>query len=117
MFAVDSLSKVIWKTGNPKKIPNPDTAGFLLMMLVKFNLDKKLSELATDALEVHQQSPGLLKTEVNLTKGELLLVGSRHSRGIGPMLRENLGTQFDICSTFKLNAALAKVVEDLGNCG
>jgi hypothetical protein len=40
------------------------------MMLVEFNMGKKFSELATDALEVHQQSPVLLKTEVNLIKGE-----------------------------------------------
>jgi hypothetical protein len=55
-----------WK---PPKIPNPDTAGFLLMMLVKFNLDKKFNEIETDALEVHDKSPVVLKTEVNLTKG------------------------------------------------
>jgi hypothetical protein len=33
------------------------------------------------------------------------------------MLKENLGTKFDICSTFKPNAPLAKVVEDTGELG
>jgi hypothetical protein len=33
------------------------------------------------------------------------------------MLKENLGTKFDIASIFKPNAPLAKAVEDLGKLG
>jgi hypothetical protein len=47
----------------------------------------------------------------------MYLLGSSHGRGIGPMLQENLGSKFDICSIFKPNAPLANVVENLGKLG
>jgi hypothetical protein len=48
---------------------------------------------------------------------KILLLGSSHDRKIGPMLQENLGTKFDMCSIFKPNAPLAKVVEDIRKLG
>jgi hypothetical protein len=102
-----------------QKIPSPGAAGSLLMI----KLSNKFSVLATDTLEVAQQSPVLLKhgsrewksfTGKNKSKRKILLLGSSHARGIGPMLQENLGSKFDICIIFKPNAPLANVVEDLG---
>jgi hypothetical protein len=50
-------------------------------------------------------------------KIKILLLGSSHGRDIGPMLKENLGTKFDMVSIFKPNVPLAKVVKDLGKLG
>jgi hypothetical protein len=50
------------------------------------------------------------------SKRRVLLLGSSHGREIGSMLQENLGTKFDIIS-IKLNAPLAKVVEDQRKLG
>jgi hypothetical protein len=92
----------------------------------KVKLSTKFSVLATDTLEAAQQSPVLLKhgsrerklfIEKNKSKGKILLLGSSHARGIGPMLKENLGSKFDICSIFKPNAPLENVVEDIGKLG
>jgi hypothetical protein len=64
--------------------------------------------LATDAVEVGQQTPVLLKhkdrelksfavkAKKNKNKREVLLLGSSHGKEIGPMLQENLGTTFDV---------------------
>jgi hypothetical protein len=88
-------------------------------------LNNKFSVLATDSLEFAQQSPVLLKhggreqksfTEKNKSKRKIYLLGSSYGRGIGPMLQENLGSKFDICSIFKPNAPPANV-EDLGKFG
>jgi hypothetical protein len=60
--------------------------------------------LATNALEVGQQAPVLLKhkhrelksftvkTEKYKNKRKISLLGNSHGREIGPMLQENLGT-------------------------
>jgi hypothetical protein len=58
-----------------------------------------------------------VKTEKNKHKRKILLLGSSHGRKVGPMLPKNLGTKFDVCSIFKPNASLAKVVEDTGKLG
>jgi hypothetical protein len=50
-------------------------------------------------------------------KRKILLLGSSHGRDIEPMLKEDMGNKFDIVSTFKPNAPLTKVVEDLGKLG
>jgi hypothetical protein len=57
-----------------------------------------------------------VKTEKDKNKRKILLLGSSHGREIGPMLQENLGTEFDVCSIFKPNTPLAKVV-DIGKLG
>jgi hypothetical protein len=56
-------------------------------------------------------------TGKNKSKRKIYLLGSSHGRGIGPMLQENLGSIFDICSIFKPNVPLAYVIEDLGKLG
>jgi hypothetical protein len=73
----------------------------------QIQLKNKFSILATEALEVGQQTPVLLKhkdrelksftvkTEKNKNKRTILLLVSSHGRRIGPMLYENLGTKFD----------------------
>jgi hypothetical protein len=58
-----------------------------------------------------------VKTEKNKYKRRILLLGSSHGRKIGPMLWENLGIKFDVCSILKPNAPLAKVIEDIGKLG
>jgi hypothetical protein len=58
-----------------------------------------------------------MKTEKNKNKRNILLLGSSHGKDIGPMLQGELRTKFDICSIFKPNAPLAKVVEDVGKLG
>jgi hypothetical protein len=58
-----------------------------------------------------------VKTEKNKNKRKILLLENSHHREIGPMLQENLATKFDICSIFKPNVPLAKVVEDIGKFG
>jgi hypothetical protein len=64
-------------------------------------LSNKFSVLATDSLEVAQQSPVLLKhgsreqisfIGKNKSKRKILLLGSSHVGGSGPMLQENLGS-------------------------
>jgi hypothetical protein len=50
-------------------------------------------------------------------KRNILLLGSSHGRGIGPMLQETLSSTFKVTSIAKPNASLAKVVEDLGKLG
>jgi hypothetical protein len=47
-------------------------------------------------------------------KRKILLCGSSHGRGIGPVPQETLGSKFEVCNIFKPNAPLAEVVEDLG---
>jgi hypothetical protein len=92
----------------------------------KVKLSNKFSVLATGSLEAAQQSPVLLKhgrrerklfIEKNKSKRKILLLGSIHAREIGPLLLENLGSKFDICSIFKPIAPLSNVVEDLGMLG
>jgi hypothetical protein len=58
-----------------------------------------------------------MKTEKNKNKRKILLLGSSHGRKVGPILQENLSTKFDVCSIFKPNASLAKIVEDIGTLG
>jgi hypothetical protein len=79
--------------------------------------------LEPHTLDVGQQSPVLLKHECREVKSfsgkteskrKNLLLGISHGRDTRPMLKENLGTEFDIVCIFKPNAPLAKVVEDLG---
>jgi hypothetical protein len=53
-------------------------------------------------------------TEKNKNKRILLLLGSSNGREIGPMVQENLGTKYDMCSIFKPSDPHAKVVEDIG---
>jgi hypothetical protein len=50
-------------------------------------------------------------------KRKILLLGSSHVRDIGPMLQENLGTEYEVTSIFKPNAPLALFIEHLGNLG
>jgi hypothetical protein len=71
-------------------------------------LNNKFTLLATDTLKVNQKSPVLLKhggrklkpstdkSQKIKSKRKILLLGSSHGRGIGPMLQENLGAKFDI---------------------
>jgi hypothetical protein len=65
----------------------------------------------------HERREQISFTETNKNKRKIYYLGSNHGRGIGPMLQENLGSKFDICSIFKPNARLAKFVEDLGKLG
>jgi hypothetical protein len=58
-----------------------------------------------------------VKTEKNKNKRKILLLGSSHGREICPMLQENLGAKFDVCSIIKPNARLSKVVGDTGKLG
>jgi hypothetical protein len=44
-----------------------------------------------------------VKTQKNKNKRYILLLGSSHAREIGPMVQENLGTKYDMCSIFKPN--------------
>jgi hypothetical protein len=83
--------------------------------------------LATDALEVDQESPVVLKhkdrelkafaVKKEQKKRKILLLGSSHGREIDFILQENQGTKFDVCSIFKPNASLAKVVENIAKLG
>jgi hypothetical protein len=50
-------------------------------------------------------------------KRKILLLGSSHGRGIGPMPQETLGSNFEVSSIVKPNAPLAKAVEDLVKLG
>jgi hypothetical protein len=50
----------------------------------------------------------------NENKGKILFPGTSHDKKTGPMLQENLGTKFDVCTISKQNDPLAKVVEDVG---
>jgi hypothetical protein len=59
----------------------------------------------------------IAKTEKNKNKRKILLLGSNHSREIGPMRKDNLVTKFDVCSIFKPDAPIAKTVEDIGKLG
>jgi hypothetical protein len=58
-----------------------------------------------------------MKAEKNKNKINIALLGSSHGRKIDPMLQENLGTEFDVCSILKPNASLAKVIKDIGKLG
>jgi hypothetical protein len=76
-------------------------------------------------LEADQQCRGLLEHEDINTKSligksekqkkKILLLGSSHGRDIGPMLQKHLGFEYEVTSTFKPNALLANVIEDLEN--
>jgi hypothetical protein len=55
-----------------------------------------------------------VKIEKNKNKRRILLLGSSHDKGIGPKLQENQGAKCGLCSTFKPNAPLARIVEDIG---
>jgi hypothetical protein len=52
-----------------------------------------------------------------IKKKKIVLLGSSHGRGMGPVLQENLGSKFEVCSIFKANATLAKVVENVRKLG
>jgi glycerol dehydrogenase-like iron-containing ADH family enzyme len=83
--------------------------------------------LETDILEAVQQSLGLLKQKVSgvntsvakLQRKEtkIVLFGNSHGRGMGPMFQENVGSKFEVYSTYKPNAPLAKVDEDVRKLG
>jgi hypothetical protein len=82
--------------------------------------------LKTDTLDFGQENQVLLKHECSKvrsvaeqagSKRKILLLGTSHGSEIGLMLKESLGKRFDIVSTFKPNAPLANVVEDLGKLG
>ena len=48
---------------------------------------------------------------------EDFILGSSHVRESGPMLKEHLGTAYEITSNFKHNAHLTNVAEDMGKLG
>jgi hypothetical protein len=54
---------------------------------------------------------------VNTSVGKIVLLGSSHERGMQQMLKENLGSKFEVHSTFKPNAPLAKLVEVVRKLG
>jgi hypothetical protein len=78
-------------------------------------------------MEVDQQSISLLKHgdnemkplagKIKSHKRKILLLRSSHVRQVGPILQEHLGTEYVVISTFKPNASLANVVEDLRKLG
>jgi hypothetical protein len=49
-----------------------------------------------------------VKTEKFKDKTDILLLQNSHGKEICPMLQENMGTKFDICSIFKPKAPLGK---------
>jgi glutamate racemase len=48
-------------------------------------------------------------------KCKILVLGSSHGRGIGQRLQNALGDAYAVTSTFKPNADLSNVTEDIGN--
>ena len=78
-------------------------------------------------LEVDQQNQGLLKHKdmkiksltgkSNSQKKKILLLGSSYGWGIGPLLQNHLGTEYEVTSIFKPNGPLEDIVEDLANLG
>jgi hypothetical protein len=50
-------------------------------------------------------------------KEKTVLLGGSHGKGMGPMLQENMGSKFEVCSIFKPNTPLPKVVEDVMKLG
>jgi hypothetical protein len=51
------------------------------------------------------------------TERKILLLGSSHGSKIGPMLQEQVSTEYEITSFLESIAPLADVVEDLGKLG
>jgi trans-2-enoyl-CoA reductase len=48
-------------------------------------------------------------------KRKILVLGSSHGRGIGQRLQNAIGDAYAVTSTFKPNAGLSNVTEDIGN--
>lgn len=69
-----------------------------------------------ETMEVDQPSlnpPQQASAEVDDRKSKVLLLGSSHGRGIANLLKEELGTDYEICSIVKPSAGLTHVTEDL----
>jgi len=66
-----------------------------------------------------QKDRGIKKSvgKLEIKKIKIVLLGSSHGKGMGPMLQENPGSKFEVYSIFKPNAPLAKVVEDVRKLG
>lgn len=55
------------------------------------------------------------KSEVDVRKKKVLLLGSSHGRGVGQVLQSKLGSGYQVTSFFKPSASLGQVTEDVGS--
>lgn len=108
-------------TGNRRNRPRTLSDSFVVNVKNKFDL---LLQLETDEPQTEvgvERAQQTFSRKLNKNVGKsakrkkVLLLGSSHARGVGQLLQDQLGSEYQVTNFFKPSAGLGQVTEDLGS--
>lgn len=106
-------------TGNRVNRHMAETDSFVINLENRFDLlpqSESDEPHVTDVVERAQQTfKDLKKVGKFVKRKKVLLLGSSHGRGVGQLLQEELGPEYQVTNFFKPNAGLGQVTEDIGS--